>query len=361
MKETLPNPIAPVKLDNTDRLILAELQQNCMLSSRELGSKVGIPSTTAHHRRKRLEATGVISGYHAKLNPNAVGLNTSVLILIEILSLHLMMQEKLSVYDITHEIGKLNNVSSVDILTGDLDILVRATGATDWEIGRLFIDQIRAVPGINRTETLFIGLSALDSHELSIHESVKKEIPVLKEGEVKLDNTDRKILAELQQNCMLSSRELGSKLNIPPTTVHHRRRRLETNEVIIGYHAKIVPGKIGLPATAFIFVSTISADKLIDKNIKLDDILKALAAIPNITQAHILSGKFNIVAKAHGSSEREIMKQIIKEIIKIPGIERTQTYGSSFTERDSPILSIPGVKTASSRKSEEKPQKQSQK
>ena len=67
-------------LDETNRAILAELQLDARLSLAELGRRVGLSSPAVAERVQRLERDGVITGYHAEVDPRAVGYDLGVVI-----------------------------------------------------------------------------------------------------------------------------------------------------------------------------------------------------------------------------------------------------------------------------------------
>ena len=67
-------------LDPTNRLLIAELQQNGRLSVAELGRRVGLSSPAVAERLSRLEANGTITGYRAEVDPRAIGLSLSAII-----------------------------------------------------------------------------------------------------------------------------------------------------------------------------------------------------------------------------------------------------------------------------------------
>jgi Lrp/AsnC family transcriptional regulator, leucine-responsive regulatory protein len=67
-------------IDDTNRLLLAELQENARLSLAELGRRVGLSPPAVAERVQRLEQQGVILGYRAEINPRALGLSLSVVI-----------------------------------------------------------------------------------------------------------------------------------------------------------------------------------------------------------------------------------------------------------------------------------------
>ena len=59
--------------DGTDHRILEELQEDGRLSLAELGRRVGLSPPAVAERVQRLERDGVITGYHATVNPRAIG------------------------------------------------------------------------------------------------------------------------------------------------------------------------------------------------------------------------------------------------------------------------------------------------
>jgi Lrp/AsnC family leucine-responsive transcriptional regulator len=67
-------------LDHTNLQLLSELQADARLSLAELGRRVGLSSPAVAERLQRLEREEVILGYHARLNPRALGLALSAII-----------------------------------------------------------------------------------------------------------------------------------------------------------------------------------------------------------------------------------------------------------------------------------------
>jgi Lrp/AsnC family leucine-responsive transcriptional regulator len=67
-------------LDEVNRRLLAELQADARLSLAELGRRVGLSSPAVAERVARLEQEQVVLGYHAQLNPRALGFQLSAII-----------------------------------------------------------------------------------------------------------------------------------------------------------------------------------------------------------------------------------------------------------------------------------------
>ena len=69
-----------VEIDAINAGLLRELQRDARLSLAELGRRVGLSSPAVAERLQRLEATGVIRGYHAEVDPRALGYSLTVVI-----------------------------------------------------------------------------------------------------------------------------------------------------------------------------------------------------------------------------------------------------------------------------------------
>jgi Lrp/AsnC family leucine-responsive transcriptional regulator len=66
--------------DETNRRLLGELQGDARLSLAELGRRVGLSSPAVAERMRRLQDDGVITGYHAEIDPRALGYDLGVVI-----------------------------------------------------------------------------------------------------------------------------------------------------------------------------------------------------------------------------------------------------------------------------------------
>ena len=72
------------KLDRTDCEILTELQKNARLSNKELAGRIGLAPSTSLERVRGLVADGVLRGYHAEVDPGALGIGLEAMVAIRI-------------------------------------------------------------------------------------------------------------------------------------------------------------------------------------------------------------------------------------------------------------------------------------
>ena len=71
-----------VQLSTLDRAIIAILQREGRTTYAQIGAQVGVSATAAHERIKKLEARGVITGYHAGIDPALVGAGVTAFIFV---------------------------------------------------------------------------------------------------------------------------------------------------------------------------------------------------------------------------------------------------------------------------------------
>ena len=69
-----------IALDPTDRQIIAELAKDGRISFAELGRRVSLSSPAVTERVRRLEQTGVITGYRAEIDPRALGYSLTAIV-----------------------------------------------------------------------------------------------------------------------------------------------------------------------------------------------------------------------------------------------------------------------------------------
>ncbi len=71
-------------LDRIDFALIALLQKNARRSNKELAARVGLAPSSCLERVRRLEREGVIQGWHALVDPRAVGVGLQALVMIQL-------------------------------------------------------------------------------------------------------------------------------------------------------------------------------------------------------------------------------------------------------------------------------------
>lgn len=137
-------------MDKLDRKILAELQRDGRQSLTDLAKAVQTSLTSCHRRVKALEDAGTISGYHAQVDPKAVGLEFDALVFIT------MESTASSTVEAFEElIPSVPNVLLTRRLFGDPDYLLHVATADLAAFQVLYDERLSTLPGVKRlTSTL---------------------------------------------------------------------------------------------------------------------------------------------------------------------------------------------------------------
>jgi Lrp/AsnC family transcriptional regulator, leucine-responsive regulatory protein len=106
-----------------------------------------------------------------------------------------------------------------------------------------------------------------------------------------LDETDQRLLRELQENSRLSLAELGRRVNLSSPAVAERLQRLERTGVITGYRAEVDPKAIGYPIAAFVRIRPTTR--------QLQRIPELAREVPEVVECHRVTGEDCFVLKLH--------------------------------------------------------------
>ena len=151
------------KLDNIDKKILALLQERGRMTNAELSKQVGLSAASVLERVKKLERGGVIRGYHARLDPAAVGIG--LVILVEVT---LARHQHDAIVRFVEAVQTVDEIVDCYHVTGRADYLLRVV-AKDIPSYELFVmETLSALPGVQHIETMMILSAVKESKSLPI-------------------------------------------------------------------------------------------------------------------------------------------------------------------------------------------------
>ena len=112
--------MASARLDDIDRLILAELQADGRMTNVELARRVGISAPPCLRRVRTLEEAGLIEGYHAKINARELGFEVQVFAMVGLSS---QAERDLSAFEAKCRAWPL--VRECHMLNGEIDFILK--------------------------------------------------------------------------------------------------------------------------------------------------------------------------------------------------------------------------------------------
>ena len=139
-----------IALDALDRAILAALIDDGRLSQVELSERIPLSATAIARRIRALEEKGVIEGYRACVNRQALGLSMTVMVHIGLRS-----QSEDLLKDFEQAVVAAPSVVSCHLMSGEDDYLltVMARDLADFE--RIHKEQLSRLPGVARLKSSF--------------------------------------------------------------------------------------------------------------------------------------------------------------------------------------------------------------
>ncbi|MGH3451466.1 MAG: Lrp/AsnC family transcriptional regulator [Haloechinothrix sp.] len=135
-------------MDRVDRQIIAALRDNGRATYAELGRTIGLSASSVHERVAKLEAAGVITGYHAVVDPRSVGLDVTALVGVQ-------PADAASDAAVADALAELEEVESCYAVAGDDAFVVKVRVST-MDALELSLGRLRKIPGVARTHTTVV-------------------------------------------------------------------------------------------------------------------------------------------------------------------------------------------------------------
>lgn len=136
------------RMDATDWAIVEELRRDGRLSNVELSARVGLTPAPCLRRVRRLEADGVIAGYHAHIDPRATGRGFEVLVSVE-----LERKDRDSATAFERSASAFPEVLELRKMFGLPDYVMRVGTADLDAYERFATDKLTAIPGIAKVDS----------------------------------------------------------------------------------------------------------------------------------------------------------------------------------------------------------------
>lgn len=139
---------ARIKLDEIDRRILRDLQEDGRITNVELARRAGISAPPCLRRVRVLEDAGYIRGYHADLEPKALGFNVTVFAQVGLES-----QAEADLEAFEKLVQQWPQVRECFMLAGEADFLLKVV-AEDWDDYQRFLTtKLTTAPNVSHVKS----------------------------------------------------------------------------------------------------------------------------------------------------------------------------------------------------------------
>ncbi|MGH7813937.1 MAG: Lrp/AsnC family transcriptional regulator [Candidatus Binataceae bacterium] len=150
-----------LELDAIDLQILIILQEHGRIPLVKLGEQVGLSAPSVNERVKKLEDSGVITGYHAMVDANRLGKDVTALIGVSIAH-----PKTIALFEAA--VALLDDVLECHHVTGQHTFMLKIKTENTASLERL-INAIRSIEGVARTETMVVLSTHTDRRAIAVH------------------------------------------------------------------------------------------------------------------------------------------------------------------------------------------------
>ena len=130
-----------------------------------------------------------------------------------------------------------------------------------------------------------------------------------------MDLIDLKILDFLQNNAKLTAKEIASKLNLTPTPIYERIKKLEKQGIIKKYVAILNPDLLNKNLVVFMNITVKAHDK-----ISRDKFVNDMSALKDVTELYHTSGSHDFLVKVRFSNIKSYKDFLVNEVSSIANI-----------------------------------------
>ena len=131
-----------------------------------------------------------------------------------------------------------------------------------------------------------------------------------------MDDTDQQLIAQLRQNARLSVADLAHRLKVSRGTVTNRLRKLEDQQVIVGYTVRLKPEAQSERIRAWMGVQ-------VEGN-RTREVIASLLGEPGVSALHDTNGRWDLLAELEVGSMAEL-SEVLERVRLIGAIRGTET------------------------------------
>jgi Lrp/AsnC family leucine-responsive transcriptional regulator len=155
-------------------------------------------------------------------------------------------------------------------------------------------------------------------------------------NEIILDKIDLGILRLMQENARVSNAEMARELEMAPSAILERVKKLEQRNIILQYTTRINPDSLQQKLLAFIFMKS-------SEGMGSNHTTSELARIPEVQEVHHIAGDDCYLVKVRTADSASLMTLMRNSFSKIPNILSTRTTIVLETVKEEQQLVIPMI------------------
>ena len=154
-----------LKLDDTDKKIIRLIQSEGRITNNELAKRINLTTTPTLERVRRLEREGIIEGYSARINKEAVGRGFTAFVKVTLKVHQLNLME-----EFTSAIKEIPEILACYHTTGDGDFLLHVVARDTKDYEQLMRNKLTTLPDVERLHTSIVLNTIKDQSPIPVND-----------------------------------------------------------------------------------------------------------------------------------------------------------------------------------------------
>lgn len=147
-----------------------------------------------------------------------------------------------------------------------------------------------------------------------------------------IDDRDQKILELLMDNGRTTNAAIARQLNMAPSAVLERIRKLEKKKIITGYETRVDHKQLGRPLTTFIRIRT-------EEKVGSIEAGKRLSKLPEVQEVHHIAGYDCYLLKVR-VRDNESLAELLKRFGEVEGVSDSHTTMVLTTIKETSVVPL---------------------
>ena len=135
-------------IDYLDREIIKKLSENARMPFSDLAKELNISNSLVHLRVRKMQETGIISGFTVKLNTKEIGYET-------VTYTGIVTKEARFSYSIAEKLKEIPEVLECHWVSGTYALFIKIAAINNEELRKILYEQIHQIEGVGSTDSFF--------------------------------------------------------------------------------------------------------------------------------------------------------------------------------------------------------------
>ncbi len=302
----------PARIDELDAAIIERLKADARATNRALADELGVTEQTIAARIRRLEDAKLLR-VMAILDMEAAGYGLFVIAGIQV--------SGRPPAEVAVELAGLPSVSGVAACLGGFELIATLYARDERALFELLERSIGSIRGVEEIESFLVLEQILHRTDWAVLEKLTP-LPIHAEGDSPLDQLDRAIVEQLQENGRTSLREVGRRLERSEGTIRARLRRLESAGVC--RLQAVTDISVG-PGLSSVWIAIKARRGWVRR------VAEAIAKAPEAGFVGITLGRFDVIALVVAGGSDELSRLVFEQVALIAGVQRVEAWGTLQT------------------------------